>query len=266
MNTLEDNIRRRSAMDNLISNSAKNEMSHKVKDIVSAYNLSDWQSVPYHQNPNPAEWRDKTIKAWANTIRNRTAAPAHCCLLTLQYVCYILNHMSTASHGSQVPLQVLYGVTPDFSIMLLYTFYQPVFDATHDQHFPSESEKRPGFWVGFADHCGDSLTHMILHADSLKIIYRSAVRPRTPEYHYQRIADAGGEDDHQPHSKPLKYPTSSSDGDKPTQPDVPIVFIKSRHDDIPTSSKLLPEFNPDDRVGRTFLLPPGEKGERMRPK
>ena len=72
----------------------------------------------------------------------RTGAPAHCWLLTLQYVCYVLNHMSTASLGGQVPLQVLYGVTPDISIMLLYTFYQPVFYATHDQNFPSESEER----------------------------------------------------------------------------------------------------------------------------
>ena len=85
--------------------------------------------------------------------------------------------MSTASLGGQVPLQVLYGVTPDTSIMLLYTFYRPVFYATHDQ--PFESEER-GFWVGVAEHCGDSLTHMVLDADSLKIIYRSAVRPRTP--------------------------------------------------------------------------------------
>ena len=140
--------------------------------------------------------------------------------------------------------------------MLLYTFYQPVLYATHDQHFPSESEERAGFWVGFAEYCGDSLTHMVLDADSLKIIYRSAVRPRTPKNPNQRIADAGGEDDHQAHSEPLKYPTSSSDGDKPTQPDDPTVFIISRHDDGPTSSKPLPEFNPDDLVGRTFLLPP----------
>ena len=197
---------------------------------------------------------------------NRTGAPAHCWLLTLQYVCYILNHMSTASLGGQVPPQVLYGVTPDISIMLLYTFYQPVFYATHDQYFPSESEERAGFWVGFAEHCGDSLTHMILDADSLKIIYRSAVRPRTLKNPNQRIADAGGEDDHEPHSEPLKYPTSSSNGDKPTQPDTPTVFIKSRHDDGPISNKPLPEFNPDDLVGRTFLLPLKDNGERVRTK
>ena len=33
-------------------------------------------------------------------------------------------------------------IPPDISIILLYTFYGPVFYATHDQHFPSESEER----------------------------------------------------------------------------------------------------------------------------
>ena len=90
VNTLEDNICRSSAMDKLISDSVKNEISHKVKDILRAYNINEWQSEPYHQNQNPAEWRYRTIKAWANTIMNRTGAPAYCLLLTLQYVCHIL--------------------------------------------------------------------------------------------------------------------------------------------------------------------------------
>ena len=126
VNTLEDNICRHGAMDKLISDSAKNEIFHKVKDILRAYNINDWQSEPYHQNQNQAEWQYRTIKAWTNTIMNRTGAAANCWLLTLQFVCYILNPISTASLGGQVPLQVLYGVTPDISIILLCTFYQPV--------------------------------------------------------------------------------------------------------------------------------------------
>ena len=90
VNTLEDNICRCSAVDKLISDSVKNEISHKVKDILRTYNINEWQSEPYHQNQNPAEWRYRTIKAWANTIINRTGAPAYCLLLTLQYVCHIL--------------------------------------------------------------------------------------------------------------------------------------------------------------------------------
>ena len=141
VNTLEDNIQRRGTMDKLISDSASNEISHKVKDILRAYNIKNWQSEPYQQNQNPAEWRYRTIKAWANTIMNRTGVPAHCWLLTLQYEFYTLDHISTASLGGQVPLQVLYGVTPYISIIFLYTFYQPVFYATHDEHFPSKSEE-----------------------------------------------------------------------------------------------------------------------------
>ena len=42
--------------------------------------------------------------------------------------------------------------------------------------------------------------------------------------------------------------------------------MKSRHDDGPISSKPLLEFNPEDLIGRTFLLPPGDNGERLRAK
>ena len=150
--------------------------------------------------------------------------------------------------------------------MLLYTFYQPVFYATHDQLSPSESEECAAFWVGFAEHCGDSLTHMVLDADTFKIIYRSAIRPRTLRSPNKRLVEAGGEEDHWPHSKTHKHPTSSSDVDKSTHPGILTVFIKSRHDDDATSSKPLPEFNPDDLIGRIFLLPPGDIWERLRAK
>ena len=42
-------------------------------------------------------------------------------------------------------------------MLLFYTYYQPVFYATHDQHFPSESEVRAAYWVGFGEHCGDAM-------------------------------------------------------------------------------------------------------------
>ena len=72
---------------------------------------------------------------------NRSGAPANCWLLCLIYVCYILNYIACGALNGSIPLLVLYGITPDISIRLLYTFYQPVFYATHDQHFPSESKE-----------------------------------------------------------------------------------------------------------------------------
>ena len=255
VNTLEDNIHRRSAMDNLISDSAKNEISHKVKDILRAYNINDWQSEPYHHNQNAADWRYRTIKAWTNTIMNRTGAPALCWLFSLQYVCYILNHISTVSLGGQVPLQVLYGVTPDISIILLYTFYQPVFYATHDQHFPSDSEERAGFWVGFAEHCGDSLTHMVLDAVTLKIIYRNALRPRTPKDPNERLLILEERNFISLMENPLNIQLQCQMGRSQLN-QIPHCLYQ-----IKASSKPLPEFNPDDLVGRTFLQFPGDNGE-----
>ena len=135
VNTLEDNIRRRGAMDKLLSDSAKTEVSNKV--ILGAYHISNWYSKPYHQNQNPAEWKYRTIKSWTNTVMNRSGAPANCWLLCLVYVCYLLNHISWAALDGKIPFFALTGIPRDISIILLFTFYQPVFYATYDQNFPS---------------------------------------------------------------------------------------------------------------------------------
>ena len=166
------------AMDKLLSDSAKTEISNKVMDILRAYHISNWHSEPYHQNQNPAEWRYRTIKSWTNTVMNRSGTPANCWLLCLIYVCYLLNHIACSALDGKIPLLALTGITPDISIILLFTFYQPVFYATYDQHFPSESEERAGYWVGFGEHCGDAMTHKILDQHTQKLIYRSAVRPK----------------------------------------------------------------------------------------
>ena len=132
VNTLEDNIRRRGAMDKLLSDSAKTEISNKFMDILRAYHISNWHSELYHQNQDPAEWRYRTIKSWTNTVKNRSGAPANCWLLCLIYVCYLLNHIACPALDGKIPLLALTGITPDISIILLFTFYQPVFYATYD--------------------------------------------------------------------------------------------------------------------------------------
>ena len=46
VNRLEDNIRRRGALDKLLSDSGKTEISKKVSDILRAYHISNWHSEP----------------------------------------------------------------------------------------------------------------------------------------------------------------------------------------------------------------------------
>ena len=269
VNTLEDNIRRWGAMDKLLRDSAKTEISNKVMDIIRAYHISNWHSDPYHQNQNPAEWRYRTIKSWTNTVMNRSGAPANCWLLCLIYVCYLLNHIACNALDGKIPLLALTGITPDISIILLFTFYQPVFYATYDQHFPSESEERAGYWVGFGEHCGDAMTHKILDHDTQKIIYRGAVRPKKSSTPNHRLAPHGGEvstssdpsEDKISSGSRLGYQEGSSPEHK-----APTVFIRSRDQENPSGSKPMPTFDPSDLIGRTFLLPPEENLERHRAK
>ena len=267
VNTLEDNIRRRGEMDKLLSDSAKTEISNKVMDILRAYHISNWHSEPYHQNQNAAEWRYRTIKSWTNTVMNRCGALANCWLLCLIYVCYLLNHIACTALDGKIPLLALTGITPDISIILLFSFYQPVFYARDDQHFPSESEEWAGYWVGFEKHCGDAMTHKFLDHDTQKII--CAVRPKKSSTPNHRLAPHREEvsTSSDPSKDKISYgsPLGSPEGSSPDQK-TPIVFIRSRDEENPSESKPMPTFDPSDLIGRTFLLTPEENGERHRAK
>ena len=136
VNTLEDNIRRSRAMDKLLSDLAKTEISNEVMDILRAYHISNWHSEPYHQQQNHA-CRYRSIKSWTNTVMNRSGAAAKCWLLCLIYVCYLLNHIACAALDGKIPLFALTGITPDISIIILFTLYlSACVLCTHDQHFP----------------------------------------------------------------------------------------------------------------------------------
>ena len=169
------------------------------------YHSSSWHSKPYHQNQNPSEWHYRTIKAWTNTIFNRSGAPATCWLLCMSYVCYQLNHISSKSLKGQIPLIKLYGVTPDISILMMYTFYQSVYYASHNQSFPSTSEEKHAFWVGFGEHVGDAITHKLLDSSSNKIIYRSAVHPTDDLHSNKHLLPDLGESVGQTNSNPSHW-------------------------------------------------------------
>ena len=147
VSTLEDNIQLRGAMTKLISDYAQVEISNKVKNLLRMYHSSSWHSGPYHQNQNAVEGRYRTIKNWTNTIM-RAGASADCWLLCMTYVSYLFNHRYCEALKDSVALTKLYGVTPDISILLLYTFYHPVFYAIPNQSFPSTSEERATSTIG----------------------------------------------------------------------------------------------------------------------
>ena len=196
---------------------------------------------------------------------NRSGALANFWLLCPIYVCYLLNHIACSALDGKIPLLALAGIIPDISIILLFTFYQPVFYATYDQNFLSEYEERTGYWVGFGAHCGDAMTDKILDHDTKKIIYRSAVRPKKSSTPNHRLAPHGGEvsasSDPSEDTISSGSPLGDSEGYSPKRK-APTVFIRSRDEENPSGSKPMPTFDPSDLIGRTSLLPPEENGER----
>ena len=90
------------------------------------------------------------------------------------YCVFLLNRLASASLGWRTPIEVAFGVTPDISMLLIFTWYKPVFYYTDDSAFPGSREKR-GHFVGFSESIGDALTFKILTDDTQEIIHRSAV-------------------------------------------------------------------------------------------
>jgi hypothetical protein len=176
INTLEDNIRERGAPTKLISDRAQVEISEKVKSILRTLFIGEWQSEPHQQQQNPAERRYQTVKARANVILDRTGAPEYTWLLALQYTCFLLNHCYDSTI-SAIPLSLHTGLTIDTSIILRFSFYQKVYFQLNETEFPSGSKEALGYMVGFADHVGNALCYKILTDDTMKILYRSQLRP-----------------------------------------------------------------------------------------
>ena len=134
---------------------------------------------------------------------NRSGAPADCWLLCMTHASYILNHLSCEALAGNVPLGLLYGVSPDISIILSYTFDQPVFYTTHNQSYPSANEERAARWFGFGEHVSDGCNHKLLYDDTKKILYRSAVRPLESTHPSRHLVPDGGESSQTP--KPIIF-------------------------------------------------------------
>jgi hypothetical protein len=254
VNTLEDNIRERGAMDKLISDCAKAEMSLRVQQILRALYISAWYSEPYHQNQNFAENRYATIKATTNRVMNHSGAPANAWLLCLMYVCLLLNHLASAALNWIPTEQKLTGHTPDISKFMHFSFYEPVYYHAYDNTYPSGSNEEQGWWVGIATSVGDALTYKILTKHK-KIVYRSAIcSALDPAKRNQHLSPLGGET------------ASNYLGDK--------LFIRSSTrqadtdlsslDGDPSVKRSMVTIDPKELIGRTFLKDSEEDGQRFR--
>jgi hypothetical protein len=239
VNTLEDNIRRRGAPNQLLRDSVKTEISNRVQEILRAYCIGDWQSEPYHQNQNPAERKYQDVKRMSNVIKDRTGSPAYTCLLALTYVCFILNFTSSAALGFQTPMTRLTGSTSDSSIMHRFSWYEPILFNAEETSFPSETREISGRFVGFAETVGHGMTYKVLSDDTKKIFHRAEVRSALdPDAPNLRADLCDGEID------------------------TPLIIKDGRDGTVPQTQ--LEIIDPVELIGRTFLTEPQEDGQRFR--
>ena len=116
----------------------------------TAPHIQDYQSEPYHQHQNNAENHFGLAKLYTNTVMNTSGCPACFWLLSLQYICVVLNHLASPTLQGICPVQALEGTTPDISFMLHFSFYEPVYyridSSEPDLHFPSLSNEKKGYW------------------------------------------------------------------------------------------------------------------------
>ena len=267
INTLSDNIRKRGAMDTLISDGGKYEISKQVTDLLRSLFIQDYQSEPYHQHQNKTENRFGLAKRYTNTVMNTSGCPAFCWLLCLQYICVVLNHLASPTLQGICPVQALEGTTPDISFLLHFSFYEPVYyridSSEPDLNFPSSSNEKKGYWVGFADNQGDSLTWRILTEDTQKIIIHSGVRSALRTTTNQRLASPSGEGT----TLPFPIPYSQSQNSLPLDPldaSTPNFehFVQSQTGEDEDNPIPMANIDIPNLLGRSFLLPPEDNGER----
>ena len=174
---------------------------------------------------------------------NTSGCPACCWLLCLQYICVVLNDLATPTLQGICPVQALQGTTPDVSFMLHFSFYEPVYyridSSEPDLNFSSSSNEKKGYWVGFANNQGDRLTWRILTEDTQKIIIRSGVRSAL-------------------RTTTNNLPLDPFDESTPTFEQ----FVKSQSGEDEDNPIHMANIDIPNLLGRSFLLPPEDNGER----
>ena len=173
-------------MDQIISDDARAEISHRVEEILNMLQTKDWTSEPHNKNLNFAErvWRD--VKRKTEHTLDFSDAPAFTWLLALDCVCFITNHTAQERLGWRTPTEWLLGHTPNIAAILIFIFWEPVYCAVNEASFPETPNEALGRFVAIADVVGATITFKILTQD-MKVITRSVVRTATKAGAHQNL-------------------------------------------------------------------------------
>jgi hypothetical protein len=252
-----------------VSDSAKAEISARVKEILNMLVIKDWQSEAHQQHQNPAERGWQSTKSWSNIALNMSGAPPECWLLVLAYICILQNHLAYRSLGWRTPIEWLFGYTPDISVFLQFIFYEPVLYKMRDPSFPKDSTELIGRFVGISESVGHGMTFLIL-TEAGKVISRSVVRSALGRGPYRNLRatlkDAGEPVDEEDPERSQFLDDLERDIDDPSKArefrkDLLKEIIHSLHE---KEEGELPTVDIKGLLGRTFITNPTADGEQHR--
>ena len=267
INTLSDNIRKWGAMDTLISDGGKYDISKGVTDLLHSLFIQDYQSESYHQDQNKTETCFGPAKCYTNTVINTSGYLACCWLLCLQYIFVVLHHLASPTLQGICPVQALQGPTPDISFMLHTLFFEPVYYRIEfsepDFHLPSSSNEKKGYWVSFADNPDDRLTWSILTENTKRIIICSGIQSALSTTTNQCLASPSGEGTTLPFSIPYPQQSKNSLPIDPFDESTPNFdqFVNSQSGEDEDNPIHMASIDIPNLLGRSFLLPPEDNGE-----
>ena len=265
--TLSDKIRKWGAMDTLISDGGKYDISKGVTDFLHSLFIQDYQSESSHQDQNKTENCFGPAKHYTNTVMNTSGCLACCWLLCLQYICVVLHHLASPTLQGICLVQALQGTTPDISFMPHTSFYEPVYYRIEfsepDFHLLSSSNEKKGHWVGFADNPGDRLTWRILTEDTQKIIICYGIQSTLRTTTNQCLASPSGEGTTLPSSIPYPQQSNNSLPLDPFDESTPNFeqFVNRQSGEDEDNPIHMTNIDIPNLLGRSFLLPPEDNGE-----
>ena len=230
--THEDFIRDHGAMKGLMSDNAKSEVSHAMKNIQCLYMIKDRQSEPHYQYQNPIECHIQDVKRMSNNIMDCVGCPTKFWLLCTLFTISLLNHLVNVNGA--IPMSLITSQVTDISAFLTFHFWEDVFFEEPD------SSECLGHWVGIAAKHGDALTYLVLSHDTEQVVVCSNVchakDPLFPNIHAHPPAPSG--------------PLSLDRGEVSSQP---VLHSLSDALDVNLSNLELPKFSPDELLGLSFL-------------
>lgn len=199
----------------------------------------------HHQHQNFAKHCIATIETNKNNVLtvSEMGAPNSTWLLCDTDICYEFNHIAHKSLDNRTPMEILKGLTNDISVLLQFSFLEPVYHRIVGATLPSDSIKKHGCFVGITDSVGDALTYKILTEDTNCILHRSSVRSASvPSETNLCLATQ--------HRESISRPIN-------------IFKLCRTRNQNSYALKELPEFTPNNLIGCTFFTDSHYTGERL---